>query len=49
MIVVGCACAKEIFRTTRSAARPGPQGLSFAGALSTAPVRDLFDPETGLA
>jgi hypothetical protein len=42
------AQAEEIFRTTRSASRPGPQGPFFAGAPTTAPVRDLFDSTTGL-
>jgi hypothetical protein len=41
--------AEEIFRTTRSADRPGPQGPYFAGASTTAPVRTLFDATDGLA
>jgi hypothetical protein len=49
MILVARAPAEAIIRTTRSAARPGPQGPTFAGALTTAPVRALLDPETGLA
>jgi hypothetical protein len=48
MSIVARAQAEEVFRTTRSAARPGPQGPTFAGALTTAPVRDRFDPATGL-
>jgi hypothetical protein len=48
MILVARAPAEAIIRTTRSAARPGPQGPFFAGAPTTAPVRDLFDPTTGL-